>query len=187
MLIMLVLHLHRFVGPTCLPYAEYVHHELLLEKERRITEGFQNGKFEKKDWDWLRYLVAGGLMRWRGLKQVVASISAKYFEGHQLLFTADEEALNSELAFFEKTIALYDRLDMADLPADWEPITIDAPLLRQYVETAIEHIEVMAKADMLKVFGEDQAAQELVNPSGLRRLREYKRLVRQLKPDAVTC
>jgi hypothetical protein len=149
----------------------------------------QNGNLEKRDWNCFQYLLADGLFRWRGLKQIVASISAKYFEGHQLLFTADEEALNSELAFLEDIAARYNDFvgDNVGLAPDWEPITIDAQLLRQYVEGQIELIEVMSKADMLKAFEEDQAAQELVNPSRLCSLREYKRLLRQLNPDAVTC
>jgi hypothetical protein len=175
MLIMLILQLHDYVRSEC--KLHHLYGELLDERLSRILgQSVSMGRIEPKPWELWRALLRDRLIATRSLRKIVQSISAKYYEGHPLLFAADEDVLNSEIACLEDLMKEYNCLKGV-LP-DWKAIDLHAlsSEMERSVELQVEHLVTLARAKTLSSFGEEQAARELLDSTTHVALRELERL-----------
>jgi len=95
-LIVLVSHLQKCVRSECTFNAPHV--LLLYEKLSRMLEQFvHQGRFEPEAWDlWRAVLMKRLLTMWQ-LREAIVAISARYYDGHPLLFAKDESRLNQDI------------------------------------------------------------------------------------------
>ena len=116
------------------------------------------------------------LLRMRDLKQTVDAISAKYYDGHPLLFSEDERKLNNGIAWLEELSRTYNSFEN-DIPTV-QPLNIDAEFRSTpaRVEARVAHYEVIAKAKTWIDSGYPEIARELTDPYAMRVLRQMKQV-----------
>ena len=110
------------------------------------------------------------------LKKIVESIGVEYYRGNALLFRADEDLLNSQIACLEDLMQEYNTLE--GRPPDCKPIDPGAlsHVIAENAELQVEKLVAFAEAKTLATFGEEQGASELLNSTADIALRELKRL-----------
>jgi hypothetical protein len=173
-LILLVLNLHERVRSKCQDAVMSI--ELICEQRQRLFfEATCQNKFEPKDWDSWRDRLFGTLTSMLVLREMVTSISAKYYDGHPLLFAADNDKLNVQIAYLQEALKLYNNLQHV-LPG-WKPITIDASFIAHHVEALAASLMDLSKVQTFAAFGEDEAARGLADSCRLRSQREMKKLL----------
>lgn len=184
MLMLLVLNLHDHVRRKLI----VPHTDLLEERYVRILLQTSFVGLLSKSWAlWRAQLTDSLIAKWC-LKKIVESISVKYYSGHALLFEADEDMLNSQIAQLEDLMKEYNTLKVC-LP-DFQPIDLGAlsAVIAKHAEWQVENLVVVARAKTLVMFGEEQAARELLDSTADIALRELKRLrLLSQQQDSLTC
>jgi hypothetical protein len=166
MLMLLVLNLHDHVRRKLI----VPHTDLLEERFARILLQTSFVGLLSKSWAlWRAQLTDSLIAKWC-LKKIVESISVKYYSGHALLFEADE--------------------DIKVCLPDFQPIDLGAlsAVIAKHAEWQVENLVVVARAKTLVMFGEEQAARELLDSTADIALRELKRLrLLSQQQDSLTC
>jgi len=171
-LILLVLDLHERVRSACKDAVVSI--ELISERWlRMMLQAMYQETAEPKEWDWWRNNLTVTLTSMLIMREMVTSIRAKYYDDAPLLFPAEQDRLNEQIAFLQATLKMYN--DGQHAVPHWKPITI--PSIRENVEALVELLVDRAKAKTLAAFGEDEAARELFDSCSLRARREIKRLL----------
>jgi hypothetical protein len=171
-LILLVLNLHERVRSASKDAVVSI--ELIYERGlRMMLQAMYQDRSEPKEWDWWRDKLTVTLTSMLIMREIVTSISAKYYDCNPLLFAGDQERLNEQIALLEDTSKMYTHGQHA-LP-HWKPITI--PSTAEHVEALVELLVDGAKAQTLAAFGEDEAARELLESCGVRAHRKVKQLL----------
>ena len=172
MLIVLALTLHDHVRPKLI----VAHTELLEERFIRILSQTSSLGHWPKSWELWRAQLTDSLIEKLRLKKIVESISLKYYRGHALLFAADEESLNSQIACLDDLMKDYNSL-VGRLP-DCKPIDFEALslVIAEHADRQVDNLVALARAKTLVMFGEEQAARELLDSTAYRAVQELKRL-----------
>jgi hypothetical protein len=172
MRMVLVLNLHEHVRGKL----NVAHTDLLEERYTRILLQTSVVGHQPKSWDLWRAQLTDSLIEKLCLKKIVESISVKYYRGHALLFEADEDLLNAQIARLDDLMKDYNTLKVY-LP-DFKPIDLEALslVIAEHAELQVENLVALARAKTLAMFGEEQAARELLDLTAHRAVQELKRL-----------
>lgn len=175
MLIVLILHLQDQVCCELRRHDPYA--QLLFEQYRRmLLEQSMSRRSPPEDWDCWRALLIGRLITLGRLRKTVRAISARYYDGHRLLFATGENRLDCEIEVLEELAQHYNGMN-GEL-SNWEVINIDvhSSSMAEQVEAQVEHYVTLATARTLAAFGEQEPARELLDSVAHHALRELKRL-----------
>jgi hypothetical protein len=162
--------------------------ELLEERFARLLSQTSLVGFQPKSWELWRAQLADSLVDKWCLKKIVASISIDYYRGHPLLFDADEERLNSQIACLEDLMKEYNSLERrlpGCKPIDGANLS---SISEKHAERQAQNLIALAKVKTLVMFGEEQAAMELLDSTADNAIRAIKQLRSLSKPqEGMTC
>ncbi|MDA1129785.1 MAG: hypothetical protein O2913_13995 [Chloroflexi bacterium] len=150
----------------------------LLEDVQVEKKGQSAEQFRQQVEHW-RELALRFLPEVHTLRKAIDSISDRYFEGQNILFSSDAEGLDELLALVEKTVNIFNESLVVDLERlerllnetgdrqEGSPLTIDLARLTENTQVAAKeqaaYLVDMAKADALDLLGEPRKALELVD------------------------
>lgn len=140
------------------------HVALLFEQFRRMLRDFgHRDEIRPEEWNSWRAMLIERSVHIRQLKEAIDIISARHFEGHQLLFAEHEERLDRANVSLEELVSDYNLFALEE--ASLQPIDIDAELCltAKQIEMQIPIFEMTAQAKMLNDAGEDYAASKVIH------------------------
>jgi hypothetical protein len=172
-LVILIRDLHNRVHVECTVNAPYI--ALLYDKLRLLlVQHVHQGEFEPEAWDLWRAVLMKRLTTMCQLRDAIAAISARYYDGHPVLFVNDDSNLNRQIASLEHLTELYNELENG-LPV-WIAINFDAGSfsMREQLSAVVAEYVAMAESITLEDFGEHQAARDVVDRYVIRRLKQLR-------------
>lgn len=183
MRLVLALNLHDYVRDKL----SVAHVELLEERFVRLSVQSCYVGHQPRSWELWRAQLTERFIEKLCLKEAVEAIAVKYYHGHALLFTADEDLLNSQIACLQELVNDYNKV-LGCLPGA-EPIDVGAlsSVIAENAELQIENFVVLARAKTLMMFGEERAADELLRSASCKAFSEIKRLHSLAQQQGVTC
>lgn len=176
-LIVLVRDMQKEVRHECLLNTPYI--LLLCEKLKRMLEHFTlQNKFEPEMWELWRGVLILRLRTLQLLKEIIGTISERYFDHQPLLFREDTTDFERHIGILEEFVKHYNSLK-GELPV-WTAIELNARAsdFRKQVSYGMRIRVANAKSTTLEDFGELEAAWKLVQPFALAALTQLQESLR---------